>query len=102
MSAAQRKREFVIRVALGATSARVLRLLARDQLGAVVAGIAAGVVISFWATEALSTHLYGVTPREPAIWIAAAVMMLVVAALGATIPCARAARVDPAQALRVE
>ena len=102
MSAAQRTRELVIRVALGATSARVLRLLARDQIGAVVAGITAGAVVSFWATEALSAHLYGVTAREPAIWIAAAVMMLVVAALGAAIPAARAARVDPAQALRVE
>ena len=102
MSAAQRTRELVIRVALGASTRRVLGLLARDQMAAVAIGIAAGALVSLWAIQLLQGHLYGVTPREPAVWVGVAVLMLSVSALGAGIPAARAARVNPADALRVE
>jgi len=102
MSAAQRTRELGIRVALGATTGRVVRLLVREQLLAVCAGLIAGVLVSLWAVRFAESLLYRVRPYDPAVWLSAAATLLAVALIGTLLPSLRAARVNPVEALRTE
>jgi hypothetical protein len=102
MSAAQRTRELGIRVALGATPGRVVRMLVGEQLAAVAAGLALGALVSAWAVRLLEAHLYRVRPYDPGVWTMVAMTLTAVAVIGSLIPSTRAARVDPVQALRVE
>ena len=66
------------------------------------AGVAIGAGGSFALTRLLRTMLFGVSPTDPAVFVAASVFLLVVASLAAYIPARRAARVDPLVALRHE
>ncbi|MEZ5319307.1 MAG: FtsX-like permease family protein [Vicinamibacterales bacterium] len=102
MTAAQRTRELVIRVALGATSGGVTRLLVRDQLVAVGAGLAVGLVASVWTARWVESQLYATRVYDLTIWAAAAGVLGLVAVAGATLPAVRAARVDPARLLKAE
>ena len=102
MTAAQRTRELGIRVALGATRARVVRMLLREQLVAVATGIAAGSLISAWTVHYLESQLYAVDAYDPSTWLLVAVSLVAVAALGTLIPSLRASRADPVSALRAE
>jgi len=100
--AAQRTSEIGIRMALGARRTQVLRLIV--QRGAVLAvqGVALGLAGSLAAARVLQNLLYGVTPRDPAIYAAAPVVLLAVALAASYVPARRAARVDPMAALRME
>ena len=102
MTAAQRTRELGIRVALGATRARVVRMLLREQLVAVMTGIAAGALISAWTVRYLESQLYAVDAYDPSIWMLVALILVAVATLGTLFPSLRAASVDPVRALRAE
>jgi hypothetical protein len=102
MSAAQRTREMGIRIALGATPARVIRLLMREQLLSVAVGLAAGAVIAFASARYIESLLYRVGARDPAVWSATAVVLVMVGIFGTLAPAWRAARVNPVQALRAE
>jgi predicted permease len=99
---AQRTGEIGIRMALGATRARVLALVLRQSLAVVAGGILLGTVLAFAATRLIAKLLYGVTPTD-AVTIAAAIrFLLAVAGLAAFLPARRASRVDPLVALRYE
>jgi ABC-type antimicrobial peptide transport system permease subunit len=99
-AAAQRTREFGIRIALGAAARDLTRLVMSQTLGPTVAGIAAGLAIAAGITRVIDARLYGVTPLDPTSLIAAAVLLLA-AALGANyVPTRRALRVDPVMTLR--
>ena len=102
MSAAQRTREVGIRIAIGATPSRVVRELLREQLGAVLVGLAGGMLVSAVAARFIEAHLYRISPYDPAVWAIGAMTVIGVAAAGAWIPSTRASRVDPVQALRAE
>ncbi len=102
MSAAQRTREMGIRIALGATPARVIRLLMREQLQPVAAGLAGGAAIGFGAVRYADSLLYRVGAYDPAVWSAAALVLVLVAIVGTVGPAWRAARVNPVEALRAE
>jgi hypothetical protein len=102
MAAAQRTRELVIRVALGASSGNVIRLLVRDQLAAVLAGLAAGAVVSYWTVALLQSQLYRVSPFSPAVWLTSAGVLIGVTTIATLIPSISKTRVDPALALRCE
>jgi predicted permease len=102
IATAQRTREIGIRMVVGATSGRVLRLLVREQLGAVGTGLIAGAILAAAAARYLESQLYGVRAYEPLLWAAVAAALVAVALVGTLIPSWRAARVDPMQALRVE
>jgi predicted permease len=97
---ARRVREIGIRMALGAERGSVLRLIVRQALVLVAIGVLAGGVGAFLLTRTLSTLLFGVTPHDPATFAAAAGVLTVVALVAAALPAWRAARVDPAAALR--
>ena len=102
MSTARRTKEIGIRCVLGATRRGVIKLILREQLVAVVAGLMAGGLASAWVATLVKSYLYGVTTSDPRVWAAATVIIVLTAALGALVPAWRASRTDPAQALRAD
>jgi putative ABC transport system permease protein len=101
-SVAQRAREFGIRVALGARTADVLRLVLGGALKMTGAGVAIGLLAAALLTRFLGTLLFAVTPTDPATFGATAAVLAVAALLACALPAWRAARVDPAVTLRQE
>jgi predicted permease len=99
---ARRANEIGIRMALGAQRGDVLRLVLREALALVVAGVAIGLLASLAATQTASTLLFGLEPNDPPTIVAATMLLLAVAALAGYLPARRAARVDPMVALRDE
>src|SRR5207253_1591671 len=97
-----RNRELGIRVALGASSQRVVRLVLRQGLGLTIAGIALGAVAAAWLSRALRSMLFGVAGTDPITYLAVCTVLLAVATLASYLPARRAARVDPAVTLRAE
>jgi putative ABC transport system permease protein len=98
----RRRREIGIRMALGASRASVLVLVVRRGLAYAAVGIAAGVVAALFLTALMQGLLYGVAPRDPATFAAAAALLLAIAVAASLVPAMRAARVDPVEALRAE
>jgi putative ABC transport system permease protein len=99
---AQRTREIGIRVALGAQRSDVFRLIFRQGLLLVGAGLAIGLVGAAFATRAMRNLLFEIRPGDPATLAGAAAVLLGGAFLACFIPGRRAARVDPMIALRYE
>ena len=98
----QRTREIGIRIALGATHERVVRLVLGQGLGLTIVGVATGLVGAFWLVRLLAALLYGVQATDALTFVSVAVTLLGVAALASYIPARRAARVDPVIAMRAE
>jgi predicted permease len=98
----RRTRELAIRLALGATVPDVAMLVARDALAAATCGVAAGVAASVWLSRGLESLLYGIPAAEPMTLLLTAAGLLGAAGAAATLPGVRAARIDPASALRVD
>ena len=101
-SVGRRTREIGIRMALGAQPGSVHKLILRQGLRPVLAGLAAGLLASLVAMRALASLLYGVTATDPPTFLAVAGVLLAVSALACAIPARRAALVDPMAALRHE
>jgi ABC-type antimicrobial peptide transport system permease subunit len=99
---AQRTREIGIRVALGATPSRVLRLIMGQGLALSIAGLGLGVAIALASTRVLAGMLYGVGPRDPLTFVATAAGLLAVALLACWIPARRALKVSATTALRYQ
>ncbi len=101
-TAGLRRREFAVRVALGATSARVLGSVLGDASRLILAGLAVGLLASVWLTKLITGMLYGVKPADPWTFAAAAALLLA-CGLAATLgPAWRAARADPSESLRAD
>jgi predicted permease len=95
-----RKREFGVRLALGATGAQVVRTALSAAMAPVVVGLAAGLAGSLAAGRLLAGLLFGVGPRDPLTLALAAFTLGAVAALASWLPARRASRLDPARVLR--
>jgi predicted permease len=97
---AQRRREIGVRMALGASRARVVRAIMREALVMVSAGAVVGLGVAGGAAHALSAVLFGVTPFDPVSY-AIAVAIVAATAVGSSVwPARRAASIDPIAALR--
>lgn len=98
----QRSQEIGVRMALGATRDRVVRMVLRQAL--VLAGFGAvfGLALALVATRGMESLLFGVSAVDPEIYVAVAAVLVLVAGLASYLPARRAARTDPQLALRGE
>jgi putative ABC transport system permease protein len=99
---ADRTREFGIRLALGAQSSNVVRLVIREGLAFPAAGLVLGAAAALAATRVLQSSLYGISAAEPRVYVGTATLLLLVAIAACLVPAWRATRVDPMVALRAE
>jgi putative ABC transport system permease protein len=101
-SVSQRVGEIGIRMSLGADAGRVRRMVLQEGGVLIVAGLVVGIAIALVASRVVAGLLYGVSPTDPLTLAAVAALMLVVGVIAAWLPAARAARVQPGEAMRVE
>jgi predicted permease len=98
----QRTHEIGVRVALGASAGRVIRLVLQQASRVMAVGMAIGLAAALIASRLMTTMLFGVTPSDPLTLVAVVLILAAVVGL-ATLGAARAAaRIDPAEALRLE
>jgi putative ABC transport system permease protein len=98
----QRQREIGVRMALGATSARVMWLVFRDAGWMVATGAIAGVVLAAFSGRLVAAFLLGVDPLDPLTFVSVPMVILLTASVAAAAPAWRASRIDPAIAFRHE
>ena len=101
-AAAQRTHEIGIRMALGAESRDVLKMVLSGSLVMIAIGVSVGLLISLAGARAVASLLVGVSPSDPITFIGVMLLLLGVALLACLIPAYRATRVDPLVALRYE
>jgi len=101
-SVAQRTHEIGIRMALGAGTMDVLRLMVRGNMAWMLAGLSVGIAGSAGLTRLLGNMLYEVRPLDPLVLGAVVLLLAAVALFASYIPARRAAKIDPIAALRCE
>jgi len=101
-SVMQRTHEMGVRLALGAQSRDILRLVVGEGLRLAVAGIAIGAVGAFAVMRTVNSLLFGIAPTDPLTFTAISILLVVVALVACWIPARRATRADPLMALRSE
>ena len=101
-SVEQRTQEIGIRLALGATVSSVKHMIVRQGMILAIAGIAVGLASAFGLAQLMQSMLFGVTTRDPLVFIGIPILLTAVAFLAVWLPAQRASRVDPIVALRYE
>jgi len=96
----QRQREIGVRMALGATSARVMWLVFRDAGWMIATGAIAGVILARFSGRLIATFLAGVDPLDPLTFASVPIVILFTAIAAAAAPAWRASRIDPIEAFR--
>src|SRR5688572_33385112 len=96
----QRRREFGIRIALGARASQVTQVVVREALTLAAVAVAIGTLAALALTRLLADLLFGVSPTDPATFAAVAVLVAGVAAAASWLPARRATRIDPATTIR--
>jgi predicted permease len=99
---ARRAGEIGIRMALGARRTQVLGMVLREALELVAIGAALGIPMAIAFASLISSQLYGISPADPLVILASAVIFAGIALIASYIPARRAAKVDPMVALRYE
>jgi predicted permease len=97
-----RTREIGVRMALGAQSDQVRRMVVRQGLTLALAGVGIGLAGALALTRLISSLLYGIAPHDPVTLVGVTVTLLGVAAVASWLPAMRAARIDPIEALRAD
>jgi predicted permease len=98
----RRTREFGVRLALGATSGDVLRMVVGQGMRTILMGVAIGIAGSFALTRTVSSLLFGITATDPITFGGVTLLLIVVALLACYLPARHATKVDPVVALRCE
>jgi putative ABC transport system permease protein len=98
----QRVREIGIRMALGAPTGGVLRLIVIEGLKPTLIGVALGLALAAALVRVMTTMLYGVDQHDPGTFTVVAGIMLLVGIVATLVPAFRATRVDPIVTLRAE
>ncbi len=99
---AQRTHELGVRVALGARTGDVVRLVLGEGVRVAVVGISLGLLAALWAGRYVAALLFEISPRDPTVLGVVSVALLAVAVAASLVPALRASRVDPNLALRAE
>jgi len=102
LSVLRRKREFGIRLALGATGVDIAWLELWRALLLLMAGVGMGATLSMFAARALQPLLFQTETANPVVYTVAALLLLMTTLLAAFLPVRRAVRIDPGRALREE
>jgi ABC-type antimicrobial peptide transport system permease subunit len=97
---ARRRVEIGIRMALGATRGRVIRMIVREAGLLLVAGVVAGAGLSMLAARSAQALLYDLKPSDPGTLLAAAAVLGTVTIAASCVPAWRASRLEPTRALR--
>jgi len=105
-SVSQRTQELGVRMALGADSRRILRMVLRQGSILTGIGVALGVLITLalavMAGDGMQSVLFGVSPRDPLVYAAVVALVAIISLAASFVPARRATRVDPMIALRAE
>lgn len=101
-SVAQRTREIGVRVALGADSARVMRLVLKQGLALTVVGVCLGLAAAFPLARFVTAMLFDVPPLDPTVFGTVAALVAAVGTLATLLPAWRASRVDPLVVLKAD
>jgi predicted permease len=99
---ASRTREIGVRMALGASRARILRTMLAGPVRQTIIGLAVGAPLALIGVRAIASQLYGVEPRNPLVLAGAMMALAASAIVAAALPAWRAASLDPTRALRAE
>lgn len=99
---ARRIPEMGVRLALGATPARIVRLVLGEGLRVVTLGGLAGLAVAAATSRLLQSLIFSISPLDPLVYLSAPIALVVVGAIAAYVPARRAGRVDPVTALRSE
>ena len=97
-----RRQEFAIRVAVGASPGRLVQLILQSALALTGVGLTSGLLVAAATGRSLAALLYGVGPYDPITFAGAVVAVALAALVASAIPARRAARLDPMRVLRVE
>jgi putative ABC transport system permease protein len=98
----QRAQEIGVRIALGARTADILRMVVRRSLALAAAGVVPGVLLAYWAGRGMQALLVGVTPADAPTFASVIALALLMTIAGTLMPALRAVRVDPITVIRVE
>lgn len=101
-SVAQRTREIGIRMALGATSSKVLQSIGGRAAVLISAGVLLGLAGALTLSRLIESQLWGIQPTDPATFSGVSILLIAVALIACFVPARRAIRVDPTDALRTE
>jgi len=98
----RRTAEIGLRLALGARPSQVVRMMLRESLALVGLGLLAGIATAYSLSRLVAAMLFGLSPADPATYLATAAILGAVAVAASSLPALRAARLEPTEALRVE
>jgi ABC-type antimicrobial peptide transport system permease subunit len=101
-SVQQRTQEIGIRLALGAESGQVRKMVVFQGMAFALIGVAVGVVAAFGLARLIASFLFGVQALDPFVFTAVPVVLTAIALLAVWFPARRATRIDPVNALRYE
>jgi ABC-type antimicrobial peptide transport system permease subunit len=101
-AAAQRTHEIGVRMALGAARGDILKMVLRQGLVLVGAGVVTGLVLTFFAARGMASLLVGVSPNDPLTLCTVSVLLAIVGLIASFIPARRAMNIEPLRALKYE